>query len=100
MPADRDPRQLRPRRTHDSNGVFELPGGTEDNDLWVRHGLSDDKVPVICSTFVPTAQQREAIAQGENIELVIFGKAQPPVIVRLTDVPIGKPPTDAPSEGA
>lgn len=26
---------MRPRRTHLSNRTFALPGGNEDNDLWL-----------------------------------------------------------------
>jgi hypothetical protein len=101
-------RQLRPRRTHNSTNVYVLEGGNEDNDLWAERGetgalppakspvafdRSEDGHAIIRSTFVPNQQQRAAIAAGENVELVIFGEAQPPVMLLVTDVPIGAPPT-------
>lgn len=42
---------MNPRRTHESNFVFRLEGGTEDNDLWVHRGLDEDQIPVICSVW-------------------------------------------------
>lgn len=50
---------------------------------------------VLSSTFVPTPEQRQRIAGGENIELCVWGNAQPPVAVVLSSVPIGKAPADA-----
>lgn len=87
---------LKPRRTHLSNDVYRLRGGNEDNDLWVRKGVTEDKHPIICSTWVPTEDQRRRIAAGENLELIIWGTQQPPVSVRLDDTPLGKPPPEAP----
>ena len=84
---------LKPRRTYLSNRVFVLPGGNEDNDLWARIVTDEDECPVICSTFVPSDEQRERIAAGENVELMIWGAAQPPIAMRLDDTPLGKPPS-------
>lgn len=86
---------MRPRRTHASNQVFRLPGGTEDNDLWVtlrqdpRYGLE------ISSTWQPTQAERDAIAAGANIELTVWGHGHPPVALGLTAGPLGKPPGSA-----
>lgn len=80
--------QLRPRRTWFTETVFRLPGGTEDNDLWVHQDEA-----TIRSVFVPTDEQRTAIAAGANLELIVWGGAQPPVAVRLNEDPIGKRPT-------
>lgn len=91
-------RQMRPRRTHRSNRVFRLPGGTEDNDLWVEDVHYEDGEHILSSTFVPTDDQRIRIAEGENIELLIWGTAQPPVALALTDVPIGKAPIERPPD--
>lgn len=93
--AELEPDQIRPRRTHLTDHVFRLPGGTEDNDLWTRVTVDESEHPVICSTFVPTDAQRRRIAAGENLELIIWGTAQPPVALRLDDTPIGKPPESA-----
>lgn len=84
------PNQIAPKRTPFSNSVFKLEGGTEDNDLWVQQTLDADMSPVIASVFVPTDEQREAIAQGKNIELVIWGTAQPPVAMLVTNKQPGK----------
>lgn len=84
---------MRPRRTHRSNATYVLEGGNEDNDLWVERTTmegSDD--PIIASVFVPTDEEREAIARGENVKLLIWGTAQPPVAVITTDEPLGKAP--------
>jgi hypothetical protein len=84
---------MRARRTHRSNKVFTLPGGTEDNDLWVEVMRGEPSGHLIlCSTWVPTDEERKLIAEGHNIDLLIWGSAQPPVLLRTTDTPIGKPP--------
>lgn len=80
-----------PRRTHASNRVYRLAGGNEDNDLWVHETADDQDTTVISSVWVPTDEQRERIANGENIELAVWG-GQPPVSLGVTDVPIGKAP--------
>jgi hypothetical protein len=73
--------------------VFKLPGGTEDNDLWVeRLEAEGTGETILGSTWVPTDEERKAIADGANIELLVWGTAQPPVSVRTTTVPIGKAP--------
>jgi len=94
MMSEPKPDQLRPRRTHLSNCVFELPGGTEDNDLWTRITTDERDQTVICSTFTLTDEQRQRVAAGENIELLVWGGRQPPVALRLDDTPLGKRPTD------
>lgn len=82
---------MKPRRTVTSNHVLSLPGGNEDNDLWVTVGPAspEDQSPVICSTWELSAEERERVAAGENVELIVFGTAHPPVQMRLTNVPIG-----------
>lgn len=74
---------MKPRRTPSSNTVFSLPGGTEDNDLWVRRDVLAGE-PVICSVWVPTDEERAAIAGGANIELIVWGEGTPPVALRTT----------------
>lgn len=86
---------MRPRRTPDSNKVFALEGGTEDNDLWVEvrrdaaEGSPVEGMPIICSTWELTDAERAAVAAGENIELRIWGM-QPPVQLVTTDTPLGR----------
>jgi hypothetical protein len=85
--------QLRPRRFHSANKVWRLEGGNEDNDLWALNHEVDDEVmgvvPAVTSVFVPTDDQRWEIFKGANIALTVLG-AQPPVMLRLTDEPLGK----------
>lgn len=85
---------MKPSRTHNSNVVFRLPGGNENNDLWGErqtHDLGD----AIRSVWVPTPEERERIANGENIALTIWGYIQPPVAISVTDEPLGRRPGDA-----
>lgn len=85
--------QLSPRRFHSANNVWRLPGGNEDNDLWAMQYEVDDTImgltTAVTSVFVPTDEQRQAIADGQNISLTVLG-GQPPVMLHLTDEPIGK----------
>lgn len=79
---------MKPRRTVESNAVYCLVGGTEDNDLWVHQSL-EEGMPVIASVWEPTREERAAIADGANIELVVWS-AQPPVLLRTTNVQLGR----------
>jgi hypothetical protein len=92
---------MRPRRTHDSNGVLRLSGGTEDNDLWIeatRGGtdefMEDDPAidtPVLRSVWEPDAVERKAIANGANVRLTVLGSTHPPVSMAVVDTPLGRP---------
>lgn len=80
---------MKPRRTVFTDRVFALPGGTDDNDLWTYVAATDNG-PAIASVWVPTDEERAAIAAGENIRLIVFGTGMPPVALDLTDEPLGK----------
>lgn len=82
---------MKPRRTHLSNQVFRLPGGTEDNDLWVYLDQHTDGSPLIRSCWVPTDEEREAIVAGANIELIVWGAGHPPVAMGVVRYPLGAP---------
>lgn len=82
---------MKPRRTHHSNQVFRLPGGTEDNDLWVERTTSEAD-PCLRSVWEPTDDERRRIAAGENVYLVVWGTGTPPVAMGVTDDPLGAPP--------
>lgn len=82
---------LQPRRTHLSNVVFSLPGGNEDNDLWLWREQGPDGTR-LRSTWVPTDEQRQAIADGANLELIVWGAGHPPVAIALCNYPLGKAP--------
>lgn len=81
---------MKARRTVHSNKVFTLPGGTEDNDLWAYVGTDDNDNMVISSVWVPTDEERERIARGWNVRLNVWGRTTPPVMVDITDEPLGK----------
>jgi hypothetical protein len=81
---------MNPRRTPSSNQVFRLPGGTEDNDLWVRRDHHEDGSPLIRSTWELSDQEREEITAGANVELIVWGAGTPPVALRTTDEPLGR----------
>jgi hypothetical protein len=86
---------MKPRRTHSSNQVYHLAGGTEDNDLWATIYTADNETPdQIGSTWEPTPDERQAIAHGANIELVIWGSAQPPVSLRISPYALGRCPDE------
>lgn len=86
---------MKPRRTHVSNRVFRLIGGTEDSDLWVQMAYDGDGDPIICSVWEPTADERQRIAGGENVQLVVWGLGHPPVAMALTDQPLGAAPRES-----
>jgi hypothetical protein len=85
---------MKPRRTHLSNSVFRLPGGNEDNDLWIYIDHDDNGIPMIRSCWVPSKAEREAIAAGANVELIVWGGAHPPVAMDVVNYPLGAPPKD------
>jgi hypothetical protein len=80
---------VRARRFPSANKVFRLPGGNEDNDLWAEVG-EEQGFPYIKSLWVPSDEEREAIAKGENIALVVVATVPPPVQVFTTAERPGK----------
>ena len=86
--------EVKARRTHNTDRVFRLPGGTEDNDLWVYDLTDGHNNHVIASVWEPTKKEREAIANGENIRLLVWGDGIPPFAMDTTDEPLGKPPNE------
>jgi hypothetical protein len=83
---------MKPRRTYFSERVLGLPGGNEDNDLWVDLTADEDDNPVIRSVWEPTLEEREKIAAGQNVYLLVWGTMHPPVAIGVTQVPLGKRP--------
>lgn len=85
---------MKPRRTHNTNRVARLPGGTEDNDLWFYVAKDTRDNHLVCTVWAPTDKERERIANGENIRLDIWVSATsiPPVGIEVTDEPLGKKP--------
>lgn len=72
--------------TKHTNFVFKLPGAGDDHDLPVQRSLDGQGAPVICSNWVPTEDERQAIARGANLELIVWGSGHPPVAMRVEDV--------------
>ena len=70
-----------------------LPGGTEDNDLWVYDIADPEGYNIVASVWVPTPEERERIANGWNIRLLVWGKGMPPVAMDTTDEKLGKAPS-------
>jgi hypothetical protein len=89
---------LQPRRTHYSDGVLGLPGGNEDNDLWYQHQEHESGDHIFLSVWEPDEEQRRAIAEGANVQLLIWGSGHPPVSVGINFDPLGKPPKDEAGE--
>lgn len=89
---------MKPRRTHFSNQVFRLEGGTEDNDLWVHATETEGGEPVLCSTWEPTIEERALGAAGGQVELIVWGAGTPPVAIRAVNYPLGAPPRPLPTE--
>lgn len=65
---------MRPRRVPNSNIVWRLQGGTEDNDLHARQTLA-----YIESVWELTDDERAEIASGATIELRVYSRTTPPV---------------------
>lgn len=79
---------MQAKRTQFTDKVLKLPGGTEDNDLWyyaMQAAEAQGVSVVICTVWVPTQAERERIAKGENIRLIVWGVRHPPVSMDLTD---------------
>lgn len=83
---------MKARRFHAANKVFRLEDGNEDNDLWVEQAISENSEPLLISVWELTPDERQRIANGENIALVVWGTGHPPVMLVPTDQALGKKP--------
>lgn len=81
---------MKPRRTPSSNHVFRLAGGNEDNDLWVNVQEDSDGDTFITSTWELTEDEREAIAAGANLKLIVWGTGHPPVALQVSKERLGR----------
>lgn len=68
---------------------FVLPGGTDANDLWVEERRGEKGEPVLSSTWQPTDEERQAIADGANVELLVWGEGTPPVYIGTSTEQLG-----------
>lgn len=68
-----------------ANRAFHAPEGMDDcatlHVLQETHG----GVPFLSSEWVPSADEREAIARGANIILIVVGGGHPPVGLTVAD---------------
>jgi hypothetical protein len=72
-----------------ATGKYTLPPDNKpENDLWVREGEHEQYGYCISSVWVPTDEERERIAAGENIELTTLGHGTPPLMMNVTGVPL------------
>lgn len=81
---------MKSRRTIHSTRTLELRGGNEDNSLWIYDAPVEQGGTAICSVWVPTDEERERIANGENIRLIVFATNTYPLAMDITDEPLGK----------
>lgn len=81
---------MRARRFPMANAVYSLVGGTEDNDLWVEQGETVDGTPYLRSVWDLTDNERQEVADGHNICLVVIGTGTPPVQMMVTPEQPGK----------
>jgi hypothetical protein len=88
---------MKSRRFPAANRVYELTGGNEDNWLYVEESeLPVEHLgnrPTCRSLWVPSKADRELIADGANISLLIVG-GQPPVMLQVTDEQPGRGAND------
>lgn len=70
---------MRPVKTPQTNTVYKLPSGTEENDLWVEAGMGPGDQPVTISEWEFSPVEREAIAVGGRVQLIIHSHIVPAV---------------------
>lgn len=70
---------MKPAHTDQTHLTHVLAGGDERNDLPSYVTVDAQQRQVIVSTWVPTDEERQAIADGANIELMVWGERTPPV---------------------
>lgn len=89
---------MRTRRFPAADKVFSLPGGNEDNDLWVQRCVDDNPASpsrgaaILSSLWVPDDEERIRLGQSANVELLVWGGSMPPVCLSVSDVQPGRTP--------
>lgn len=70
-----------PGKIRGSNKVYRAPEGMDDcDDLHVI--ASDGR---LMSEWVPSPEERKAIAEGKNVMLSVYGSLHPPVSIEVLD---------------
>jgi hypothetical protein len=89
---------VKARRTHESNVVLQLQDGNEDNDVWATRTTDSEGRSVIVTVWEPDEVERAALANGENIAVIVWlGEDKDktaPMNVSTIDVPLGKAPSE------
>ena len=75
---------MKPVATVNSTTIHQLVGGTRENDLPSEVRTDSDGSLTVTSVWEPTEEERDLIAEGYNIRLVVWG-GQPPVALSVTD---------------
>lgn len=70
---------MKPVRTPDSNALFTLPGGNEDNYLYAEQTVGGE----IHSVWELHPAERAMLAGGGRVRLTIFGALVPPVLLTI-----------------
>lgn len=74
---------MKPVTTEFTNQVFKLSGGTDENDLPIQRMIEPDGSITLTSSWELTDDERQQIADGAKINLVIWGSAHPPVALEV-----------------
>jgi len=70
---------VRAIRTPESTSIYTLPGGNEDNYLYVQQTVGGE----IHSIWEPTDAERLLLAGGGRVRLTIIGALVPPLILSV-----------------
>lgn len=77
---------MKPVKTPSTNFTYKLPGGTEANDLPCEIVADSDGNRIIQSNWEPSEEERQAIADGATIYLMVWGNGIPPVAIGVDGV--------------
>lgn len=81
---------MRSARSEFSTTEHRMPPDNDpDRSLWTYYELvqdegSDEPARVLASVWVPTLEERDAIAAGANIRLLMWARRTPPVAMDVT----------------
>lgn len=81
---------MRPIKTEKTTGTYGAPRGLEQEIGGLPYYREDEPIggrvtTSVCSVWTFSADEREAIADGKNLLLVLIGEPIPPVALELTD---------------
>lgn len=76
---------MKPIKTSRTNAIFELPGGTEENDLPVERNTDSNGRNIITSTWEFSEADLDNIMETGKIDLLVWGHGHPPVALVVWD---------------